>query len=54
MGEKSLVQGLNAMLNFHDTRLFLDVSFFPLQLFLFFDLFFSFLYLYCIGSGSGY
>ena len=28
------------MLNFHDTRLFLDVSFFPLQLILFFDLFF--------------
>ena len=30
------------MLNFHDTRLFLDVSFFPLQLILFFDPFFSF------------
>ena len=30
------------MLNFHDTRLFLDVSFIPLQLILFFDLFFSF------------
>ena len=30
------------MLNFHDTRLFLNVSFFPLQLILFFDLFFSF------------
>ena len=30
------------MLNFHDTRLFLDVSFFPLQLILFFDLFLSF------------
>ena len=28
------------MLNFHNTRLFLDVSFFPLQLILFFDLFF--------------
>ena len=30
------------MLNFHDTRLFLDVSFFPFQLILFFDLFFFF------------
>ena len=30
------------MLNFHDTRLFLDVSFFPLQLILFFFFFFSF------------
>ena len=28
------------MLNFDDTRLFLDVSFFPFQLILFFDLFF--------------
>ena len=42
------------MLDFHDTRvtrLFLDVSFFPFQLILFFDLFF-FLYLVCIGSGD--
>ena len=40
------------MLDFDDTRLFLDVSFFPFQLILFFDLFF-FLYLFlCIGSGD--
>ena len=40
------------MLDFHDTRLFLDVSFFPFQLIFFFDLFF-FLYLFlCIGSGD--
>ena len=39
------------MLDLQDTRLFQDVSFFPFQLILFFDLFFS-LHLYCIVSGD--